>query len=71
MVNYAVKLTYSPKSVCIEDVRRMKTAGLTDAAIHDVASIVGYFNFVNRMALGLGIELEPEFQQARAREYRG
>lgn len=49
----------------------MKTAGLTDAAIHDVASIVGYFNFVNRMALGLGIELEPEFQQARAKEYRG
>ena len=33
-------------------------AGLGDAAIHDAACVVACFNFVNRIALGLGVELE-------------
>ncbi len=40
------------------DTDRLREAGLTDEAIHDAASIVAYFNFVNRIALGLGVELE-------------
>jgi hypothetical protein len=29
-----------------------------DRGIHDTAAIVGYFNFVNRLAEGLGVALE-------------
>ena len=29
-----------------------------DGGIHDAAAVTAYFNFVNRMALGLGVELE-------------
>jgi len=36
----------------------MRAAGLADSAIHDAAAITAYFNFVNRMASGLGVELE-------------
>ena len=40
------------------DLRPLREQGLSDAAIHDAASVVAYFNFVNRLALGLGVELE-------------
>lgn len=40
------------------DVRALREEGLGDQAIHDAACIVAYFNFVNRVALGLGVELE-------------
>ena len=40
------------------DLRPLREQGLSDAAIHDAASVVAYFNRVNRMALGLGVELE-------------
>lgn len=42
----------------IPDVQALRDAGLQDRAIHDVNAIVAYFNYVNRVALGLGVELE-------------
>lgn len=42
------------------DIDALRQVGFSDAAIHDVVSVVAYFNFVNRMAVGLGVELEPE-----------
>ena len=41
-----------------EDVELLRAAGLSDRGIHDLVSVVAYFNFVNRMASGLGVELE-------------
>ncbi len=35
-----------------------RAVGFDDRAIHDVCAIVGYFAFVNRIADGLGVELE-------------
>jgi uncharacterized peroxidase-related enzyme len=58
LVDYAIKLTRAPSSVDEDDIYRLCHAGLTDEAIHTAASIVAYFNFVNRIALGLGVELE-------------
>jgi uncharacterized peroxidase-related enzyme len=58
MLEYAIKLTRTPASVRREDVERLREAGLEDREILDVAQIVAYFNFVNRLADGLGVELE-------------
>lgn len=55
---YAEKLTKSPSEVGREDIERLHSAGLDDRAILDLAQIVSYFNFVNRMAEGLGVEIE-------------
>jgi alkylhydroperoxidase family enzyme len=37
---------------------QLRAAGFDDAAILRATEIVGYFNFVNRLANGLGVELE-------------
>ena len=36
----------------------LKDKGLDDAAILDVVLVTSYFNFVNRMVLSLGVQLE-------------
>ncbi len=40
------------------DLAPLRAAGLSDGGIHDATVIVGYFNFVNRLAEGLGVALE-------------
>ena len=37
------------------DLGELRAEGLSDADILDITLIVGYFNFVNRIALGLGV----------------
>ncbi len=59
-VVYALKLTLSPGTMTLDDVTQLRDAGLTDAGIHDLAAVTAYFNFVNRMAQGLGLTLEGE-----------
>ncbi len=60
LVNYALKLTLHPQEVTEYDLAPLREAGLTDTAIHDAAAITAYFNFVNRLASGLGVALEEE-----------
>lgn len=58
MLDYAAKLTCTPKGVTSADIEALQAVGLTARAIHDLCAIVGYFAFVNRLADGLGVELE-------------
>jgi uncharacterized peroxidase-related enzyme len=62
MLDYSVKLTKEPNKVSDEDVAKLKNVGLTDREILDICQVTAYFNFVNRMAEGLGVELEPEYK---------
>jgi len=59
MLDYAVQLNSEPWSMGQEDVIALQTAGFEDAAILDIAQVTSYFAFVNRLADGLGVELEP------------
>ncbi len=43
-----------------KQIESLKALGLDDRAILDATLVIAYFNFVNRMVLGLGIELEKE-----------
>jgi alkylhydroperoxidase family enzyme len=40
------------------DIDRLRGAGFDDRAIHDACAVIGYFAFVNRIADGLGVEME-------------
>jgi alkylhydroperoxidase family enzyme len=63
MLDYAVKLNRAPWTMTKRDVVRLRRAGFADADIHDIAAITGHFAFVNRLADGLGVELEPYWKR--------
>lgn len=55
MVGYAETLTRTPGAVAERHVEAMRDQGLSDDDILRVNLVVSYFNFVNRIALGLGV----------------
>jgi len=44
-------------------VQQLRKAGWGDEAVVDIVGIVGFFNYITRVADGLGVELNPEYQQ--------
>ena len=58
MLDYTLKLTLTPGDVDKDDIERLRRQGFDDLAIHDICAIAAYFAFVNRIADGLGVELE-------------
>jgi uncharacterized peroxidase-related enzyme len=60
VLRYAEKLTRTPSEVVREDVEALRAAGLADADVLGLAECVAYYAYVNRLADGLGVELEPE-----------
>lgn len=56
--DYAVKLTHQPHAMEEADVGALRAAGLGDGEILDACQIAAYYAYVNRMAEGLGVELE-------------
>ena len=61
MLDYAVKLTQTPGDINEEDVLKLREVGFDDRAIHDICACTAYFAFVNRIADGLGVQLEGRF----------
>jgi len=59
IVDWSLKLTRSPGSMCEADLTPLRSAGLDDRAILDLALLVAYYAYVNRVADGLGVSLEP------------
>ncbi|MBK8977945.1 MAG: peroxidase [Planctomycetes bacterium] len=60
LLDYAVALTVAPHACRREDVDALRAAGATDAEIHATVQVAAYFNYINRVADALGVDLEPE-----------
>ena len=58
LLHYAEVLTLAPASVERAHLVALRAEGCDDRAIHDACAIVAYFAFVNRIADGLGVEVE-------------
>lgn len=58
MLSYSEKLTLTPWEMVEADVIALRNVGFSDAAILDINQVTGYYAFVNRLADGLGVELE-------------
>jgi len=58
MCLFAEKLTLQPSTVSKLDIENLSNFNLSDKEISEVVQIVSYFNYINRVADGLG--LEPE-----------
>ena len=64
MLDYALKLTRDPGGMTADDAGSLRAAGFDDRAILDICQVVSYYNYVNRLADGLGVELEEEWADA-------
>tara|TARA_R110002096_G_scaffold14158_4_gene49392 strand:+ start:2440 stop:2619 length:180 start_codon:yes stop_codon:yes gene_type:complete len=51
-------LTVDPAVMGQGEVDVLRAAGFSDPAIHDAVQVVSYFNYINRIADALGVELE-------------
>ena len=58
MLGYVSKLTLTPEAIERDDVDALRAGGFDDRAIHDICAVASYYAFVNRIADGLGVELE-------------
>ena len=58
MCEYAEKLTRSPAEVGQEDVEKLRDAGFDDKGISGATQVIAYFNYINRIAEGLGVPME-------------
>ena len=60
LLDHAARLTSAPDAVTETHVAGLRTAGLSDDEILDATLVTAYFNFVNRIALGLGVRYDEQ-----------
>ena len=61
MLVYATKLTHTPSKMTSNDVEQLRAVGFSDRDILDIAEVTAYYAYANRIADGVGVELEPWF----------
>ena len=59
MLSFAERLTRSPGRTRPEDVAALRTVGFSDRDVLDIVEVTAYYAYVNRIADGLGVTLEP------------
>jgi len=59
LCRFAVRLTHHQAAVNEDDLAPLRAHGLDDTAVHDTVQVVSLFNYYNRLAHGLGVEVEP------------
>ena len=60
IVEYVEKLTKEPSEMTENDIQTLRKTGLSDNQILSVVMITSMFAFMNRLADGLGVEIEDE-----------
>jgi len=55
---YAEKLTSKPAEMTAGDLERLRKLGLDDEGLHVVIQVTSYFNYINRIADAMHVDLE-------------
>jgi len=63
MLAYAVKLTRSPGEIVAGDVGALRAVGFSDRDVLDICEVIAYYAYANRIADGLGIEIEDWYPE--------
>ena len=63
MIDFALKLTREPSTVKREDIEFLQQYGFSEEQVVDIVLIICTFNFMDRLADGLGVELDPQMQR--------
>ena len=56
---FAEKLTRTPGAMTAEDLEALRAHGLDERALHDAIQVIAYFNYINRVADAVHVDLEP------------
>jgi hypothetical protein len=62
MLTYAEKITVSPSSMTLDDLNDLRAHFSEEQAL-DIVTIASLFNFIDRVADGLGVELDAMMKQ--------
>lgn len=60
MLRYVDKLTRTPGAIRQHDLAPLREVGFADEDILAICEVAAYYAYVNRVADGLGVDLEPE-----------
>lgn len=63
MLNYAETLAKESWQINKEHIKDLREVGFDDEAILEINLVASYYSFVNRLANGLGVELEDYWQK--------
>ncbi len=66
MVAYARKLTREPWAMTPADLDSLRSAGLSEEQVLDAVGVACLFNFMTRLADGLGVDIEPRKAESAA-----
>jgi uncharacterized peroxidase-related enzyme len=58
MLTYAVKLTHTPGEMKRADVDALRAVDFSDRDVLDITEVISYYAYVNRIADGLGVDIE-------------
>ena len=58
LCEFAEKLTLTPDAMLKDDIKQLVDLGFSDTAVHDAVQVIGYFNYINRVAEALNVDLE-------------
>jgi uncharacterized peroxidase-related enzyme len=61
MLRYTEKLTRTPDRMTKGDVEMLRSSGWSDADVLAIAEVTAYYAYVNRIADGLGVDVETWF----------
>ena len=62
LCQFAAKLTHEQYKMLPTDLEQLRSHGFDDRAIHDAVQIIGFFNYITRIADSLGVEPEEFIQ---------
>jgi uncharacterized peroxidase-related enzyme len=65
LLDFAVKLTQTPCGTRRHDLDALRGHGFTDEQLVDAVHCISYFNFINRVLDGLGVDPEPSMRYAK------
>jgi len=58
LLDFAERLTDECAAVTIDDIEALRSKGFDDRGISSCVQVVAYFNYINRIAEGLGVPEE-------------
>lgn len=62
LLDYAERMTRDAASLIEADIRALREGGISDEQILETLHVAGLYNYLDRMADALGVEIDPEFR---------